>query len=199
MINEPMTMATDYLLSVVSFGLGIHLLYARRLLIAGLAFFAIAFAALAGGAYHGLVDFFDESILAPLFQASLVSIGVSNFLLVIAVLNITAPKQNRRPWVIILAIQLLVYLFWVARSTDFRAAICDYAVTLAMILWVARNGPPAFVRPLRAGILVSLAASAVQLGHVTPAASFNHNDLYHVMQIGAVVLFHRAFVRATPR
>ena len=47
-----------------------------------------------------------------------------------------------------------------------------------------------------AGVLVSLAASAAQAGGFDMAANFNHNDLYHVVETGAVVLFHRAFVRS---
>jgi len=197
MDGEMMTMATDYMLGFVALGLGIHLLHARRLLLAGAAFFAIGFAALAGGAYHGLLGFLGEPVVARLFRASLISIGLSNLLLVLAVLDIIAPQENWRPWITALVAKLVVYLFWAIRTADFRAAICDYAITLAVIFWLARNGPRTFVRPIRAGIFVSLAASAVQLAHLAPAASFNHNDLYHVMQIGAVVLFHRAFQKSS--
>ena len=195
MNGEVMTMATDFLLGFVCLGLGIHLLHARHMLIAGAAFFAMGFAALAGGAYHGLVGFLGEQVAGPMFRASLISIGVSNLLLVIAVLGITAPSQSRRPWIIGLATKLAAFLFWALPGNDFRAAIADYAATLAIIFWLVRSGPPILARPIRAGIFVSVAASVVQAARLAPFPGFNHNDLYHVIQIGAVVLIHRGFLR----
>src|SRR5262245_45085810 len=100
-IVEPMTMITDYLLGVVCLGLGVHLFHARRLSAAGIAFLAIASAAFLGGAYHGLGAVLSESTLARLWRATLLSIGFSNFFLVIAVLNVTLAKERRSVWMAI--------------------------------------------------------------------------------------------------
>ena len=195
-----MTMLTDYLLGAVCLGLGIHLLVARRLIAAGLALLGIASAAFVGGAYHGLGAVLGESTLASLWLATLVGIGVSNFFLVFAVLNVTLAARHRRVWIAIATAQLLGYLLWIVWNQDFRVAIYDYGAGMAAVVGfcavAAWRGKGVFARWMIAGVLVSMAASAVQMGRVALSASFNHNDLYHVIQIGAVALFHQAFVRA---
>jgi hypothetical protein len=199
-IVEPMTMITDYLLGAVCLGLGVHLLVGRRLVAAGLALLGTASAAFIGGAYHGLGAILSESTLALLWRVTLASIGVSNFFLVVAVLNITLGGKHRRVWIAIAAVQLTLYLLWTAWHQDFRVAIYDYAAGMAAVLGFsavgAGCGRGVFARWMAAGVFVSMAASAVQMGHVVLSAGFNHNDLYHVIQIGAVTLFHQAFVRA---
>jgi hypothetical protein len=42
-----------------------------------------------------------------------------------------------------------------------------------------------------AGVGVSVAAALAQAGGVALHRHFNHNDLYHVIQIAAMVLFYR--------
>ncbi len=44
---------------------------------------------------------------------------------------------------------------------------------------------------LIAGVVVSGAGAAVQLKRVAPHPRFNHNDLYHVIQVAALYLFYR--------
>jgi hypothetical protein len=142
----------------------------------------------------------SASAVAALWRGSLAGVGLSNFFLVVAALHVTVPEKQRRAWTIAAALQLLIYLLWIAYHDDFRAAIYDYIAGMAAILWFcwigARRGRPVFARWLSAGIAVSVAASAIQVGHLALSVHFNHNDLYHVVQTGAVVLFYQAFVRA---
>jgi hypothetical protein len=46
-------------------------------------------------------------------------------------------------------------------------------------------------RWILAGVAVSLAAALVQASGFAPHRHFNHNDLYHVIQIAAMVLLYR--------
>ncbi|MFA5516389.1 MAG: hypothetical protein WDA20_08890, partial [Desulfuromonadales bacterium] len=41
------------------------------------------------------------------------------------------------------------------------------------------------------GILVSFVAAGVQATRLAPHPFFNHNDLYHIIQIGAFYLLYR--------
>ena len=191
-------MITDYLLGVVCLALGISLLRRRRRIAAGALFFT-ASAAFSAGAHHGLGGVLGEAIIVLLWRVSLVSIGLSTFFLIVAVVDVTAPER-RRIWIAIAAVQLAAYLAWIARDDSFRAAEYDYLSGMAAILCFcaigARRGRQVFARWMAAGVLVSLAASAAQAGGLDLAANFNHNDLYHVVEIGAMLLFHRAFVRS---
>jgi hypothetical protein len=44
---------------------------------------------------------------------------------------------------------------------------------------------------LIAGVLVSLVAAIVQARRLAPHRHFNHNDLYHVIQMAALYAFYR--------
>jgi hypothetical protein len=46
-------------------------------------------------------------------------------------------------------------------------------------------------RWLAGGLLVSVGGLAIQQGHLSIAASFNHNDLFHCVQIVALYCFYR--------
>jgi hypothetical protein len=48
---------------------------------------------------------------------------------------------------------------------------------------------------LLAGVAVSVAAGLVQASRFALHEHFNHNDLYHVIQIAAMALFYRGALR----
>jgi hypothetical protein len=198
---EPTTMLTDYLLGLVYLCLGIRLVRTYGLVMAGLAFFAIAAAAFTGGTYHGLGAVLRDSTLAVLWSVSLTLVGFSSFFLLAAALSIAVDEKTRRVWLTIAALQLCVYLFWISNHKEFRFAIYDYASAMAAILGfsvvAARRGNRAFGQWMAAGIATCLLASVVQAGHLALHRNFNHNDLYHVIQIGGALLFYRAFIQAS--
>jgi len=59
-----------------------------------------------------------------------------------------------------------------------------------LILHAFRHREPGS-RPILAGVAVSALAAGVQASGLSLHANFNHNDLYHVVQIAATVLFYR--------
>ncbi len=65
-----------------------------------------------------------------------------------------------------------------------------FVIVAAIHLW-KWNGP------ILAGIAVSIAGAAVQASGLRLHEHFNHNDLYHVIQIAAMVLFYRGARRLT--
>jgi len=84
---------------------------------------------------------------------------------------------------------------WMAVHDEFRYVIYDYAPALVIILglqiwcWLQFRSPAA---PwIAAGILVSVLAAVIQAARLAPHPQFNHNDLYHVVQMAAFVLLYR--------
>ncbi|MGH7148791.1 MAG: DUF6962 family protein, partial [Nitrospiraceae bacterium] len=78
---------------------------------------------------------------------------------------------------------------------DFRFAIYDYALTNLSILALQLHAGVtrrAMSAPwLVGGVLVSFLAAAVQVNGIALHDHFNHNDLYHVVQMGGMYLFYR--------
>jgi hypothetical protein len=191
-IHEPMTMLTDYLLGGVSAFAAIALLRnsqtSRRLW--ALAFAALAAAAFLGGTWHGFVQ------SALLWKATTLSAGVASFGMV-AGSSYAAFPPPLRAFVLTAALaKLVVYSVWMLSHDAFIYVVIDtgiaFLVVAAIHLW-KWNGP------ILAGVALSIGAALVQASGFKVHEHFNQNDLYHVMQIAAVVLLYRGARRLVDR
>jgi hypothetical protein len=187
-IHEPMTMLTDYALGGVSAYAAIALLgnpqTARKLW--ALAFAALAAAAFLGGTWHG----FLQSDL--LWKATTLSAGVASFGMV-AGSSYAAFSPPLRAFVLTAALaKLVVYCAWMLSHDAFIYVVIDtgiaFLVVAAIHLW-KWNGP------ILAGVAVSIAGAVVQASGLRLHEHFNHNDLYHVIQIAALALLYRGAKR----
>jgi hypothetical protein len=179
-IAEPMTVLTDYALAAVSVWLALRSVKYSRYW--ALAFFALATAALLGGTWHGFV----KSHL--LWKATTLSVGVASFGMVVGSALAATSGIALRLLVGFAAIKLLAYTVWMLGHDDFIWVIADTASALLIVgvlhAW-RLNGW------MLAGVAVSILAGLAQASGLALHQHFNHNDLYHVIQIGALLLFYR--------
>lgn len=198
---EPATMVTDY-------GLGALCgLFARRLWSAGqtpirtsVRYWAggmgsLAAASFAGGTVHGWSRMLAEPVLAVLWKGSAMAVGLAAFCFFVGTVTAAVTPPLRRWFTLAACLQLAVYVAWMSRHSDFRYVICNYGATFAVIsVLQAHNG---LVRKapsaawIIAGVSVSALAALVQQRGVALHPSFNHNDLYHVVQMAGVALLYR--------
>ncbi|MGH8669965.1 MAG: DUF6962 family protein [Burkholderiales bacterium] len=180
MISEPMTLLTDYALGAVSAWLGFRLLKISRYW--ALAFLALALAAFLGGTWHGLVH------SDPLWKATMLSVGVASFGMVVGSALLTTRGFAAGALATFAALKLLLYSAWTLLHDDFIWVIIDTGGALAIVgalhLW-------RFNRWMLAGVGVSVAAALVQASGFALHRHFNHNDLYHVIQVAAMFLYYR--------
>ena len=66
-------------------------------------------------------------------------------------------------------------------------------MTLALFVWASYRRLSRSAPWIAAAILVTFAASVIQASGFDLHRYFNHNDLYHVIQVGAAWLFYRGF------
>lgn len=191
-ISEPMTLATDYVLAAATAWLAV-LLWKHRERQRSRLFWCIAFAALAvgaflGGTWHGLVQ--SEA----LWKATLGVVGVASCAMLAGsvLATLTGAVRNILLW--LAGGKLLLYLNALVERSDFRVVIIDTGIALATVaalhLW-RWNGW------IVAGVGVSVAAALVQASGFAPHPHFNHNDLYHVVQLAAMALLYRGARRLT--
>ena len=187
-MNEPMTVATDYALGGVAAWLSVALFRSaqpsRRLW--GVAFAALAAAAFLGGTWHG----FLQSHL--LWKATTFSAGVASFGMV-AGSSYAVFSGQLRAFILTAALaKLFVYSAWMLSHDAFIYVVIDTAIAFlavaALHLW-KWNGP------ILAGVAVSIVGALVQASGFKLHEHFNHNDLYHVIQIAALVLLYRGAKR----
>jgi hypothetical protein len=96
---------------------------------------------------------------------------------------------------LVAGIKLAAFIARDARNPEFRVAAADYGAALSVLLaaaaYMAARHRAAGMSWLIAGVLVSLVAGVVQARRLALHRHFNHNDLYHVIQMAALYAFHR--------
>jgi hypothetical protein len=199
MISEPMTMITDIALGAVSAVLGWRLYRnaqeerARRCW--GLAFGALAVSALLGGLHHGFAAVMTQATLAVSWKVTVFAIGVFSFGMMAGSVLATTRGAVRAGLLAIAGAQLVAYAAWMLTRDAYGYVVLDTAIAMATLLllhgWSAVSRRDEASCWALAGIAVSALAAAVQYYHVALHEHFNHNDLYHVIQIAAMALFFR--------
>lgn len=179
-MSEPMTLATDYLLGGVSAWIAFKTFRISRFWALGFA--ALSIAAFLGGTWHG----FAQS--DTLWKATLLAAGAASFGMLSGSAVATTSGAARALLLGFAAVKLAVYSAWMLSHEEFIWVVADTGVSLAIIaaLYLWR-----FNRWMLAGVAVSLAAGAAQASGFALHRHFNHNDLYHVMQIAALAFFYR--------
>jgi hypothetical protein len=184
-MNEPATVITDYLLGAVAAWVSITLSRSaqRPQRVWALAFAALAVGAFLGGTWHG----FLRSEL--LWKATVLSVGVASFGMVTG--SALAVLRGRL-LPILAAVKLALYVGWMLFHSAFIYVVIDTGsallVVAALHLW-RWNGF------MLAGVAVSVLAGAVQASGFSLYQHFNHNDLYHVIQIAGVALLYQGAKR----
>jgi uncharacterized protein DUF6962 len=158
--------------------------------LAATTFFSTFLGALAGGTYHLIGG-------QVLWKATICCIGLGGFFMVASAAFLATAGFPR--WILLIGagLQFVAFGIWVIRDDDFRYVIYDYGaamlLTLALFCWasyrrLSRNAPW-----IAASVLLTLAGSAFQVSGFDLHRNFNHNDAYHIIQIGAGWLLYRGF------
>jgi len=196
MIAEPATLLTDYALAGATAWLAWSLVRERegqrsRALWA-LAFAALALAAALGGTWHGFAPAFAPIAVLLVWKATVLCVGVGSFgMLAGSAIAITAGNA-RKTLVAIAGVKLAVYSAWMVGHSEYVYVIADTGTALVLVaaLHLRSAARDRASRWILAGVGVSVLAAGVQAGGFALHRNFNHNDLYHVIQIVAMVLFY---------
>jgi hypothetical protein len=197
-ITEPVTVLTDYILAIETLILGWLLKRQadrdREIPIKfwAIAFFVIALAAITGGTCHGFAKHLSGSVYNFLWKITLYAVGASTLFMLSAAAHATLTGTARRILIILAWVQFCAFIILIARTSDFKYVIYDYVPAMILILalcvyrWSSQFSPW-----MIAGIFVSFTAAGIQLSGFTVHKHFNHNDLYHVIQMVAMYLLYR--------
>jgi hypothetical protein len=166
LVNEPITMATDYMLTIASTIFGI-LLWRRGARLWAVAFFFTACGSFFGGTFHGFGG-------AAVWKATVYSIGLASLFLLMPFLRVIA------------IVIFVVYALWMTTHDGFGWVIADYGVTLFLLsaVMIVRRSPMS--RWVIGSVIVSIVAAIVQQAPIA-----YHNDVYHLIQLVALWLLYR--------
>jgi hypothetical protein len=199
MISEPTTMITDFALGTVSAVLGWRLYRDAREQRArkcwGFAFGALAVSALLGGMHHGFATVMTQATFAISWKVTVFAIGAFSLGMMAGGVFATTHGVVRAGLLVIAGAQLVVYAAWMLTHDAYGYVVLDTAIAMATLLllhgWSAVSRRDEASYWALAGIAVSALAAAVQYHHVALHQHFNHNDLYHMIQIAAMALFFK--------
>ena len=207
-VTEPMTVATNAVLAALAFVFAVRLAnhsVAEGSAAAGclaLGLLATGLAAVIGAIAHG-TDPAREALRAGFWRGALYATGFIGAASVASVAFFAARGSTRTLILAFAGIKLVVFMYRVTRQPEFRIAAADYGGALAIVLAGAayemfRRRAPGMAW-LIVGVLVSLVAGIVQARRLALHRHFNHNDLYHVVQMAALYAFYRGGVLLVDR
>jgi hypothetical protein len=209
-IAEPGTTLTDFLLAACAAVWGARLwadaerrgARAARWWAAG--FFATAAAATLGGVAHGFPGVLGARAAEAVWLATLHAIGVFAFCALATAATAALRPPARTAAVALAAAALAAYVAWVIEAPEFDRAIVAYGAAMAVL--AIQQAGDRFRRRSRsapwilAGIAVAAAGSWVQRsGLGLHPRWFDHNAVYHVIEIGAAWLLYRGGLRLEDR
>lgn len=199
-IVEIATMVTDFVIAAICVFFAVILERSTGSLASargmwGLSFVFTGIAATVGGVVHGFALHLSADVKQRLWKGTQYTMGLTALAILVAAV-VAFADAALQPWLVGLAVAKCVwYATVVRRRDDYAIVVIDYGASmlaltvLAVMGWVRTAAPAA---PwLLAGVAVSAAAVAVQIRRVAPHPRFNHNDLYHAVQMVALYLFYR--------
>jgi hypothetical protein len=193
-------MVTDFVIAVICVVFAVGLQRAAPSLASARGLWSVSFACAAiaatiGGVVHGFALHIPVAVRQRLWKATQYAMGLTS-LAILAAAVVAFLSGAAQGWLLGVAVaKFVVYTALVTRRDDYSIVVVDYGASmlamaaLATTAWL-RTGAPAGLW-LVAGVAVSGVAAAVQVWKVAPHPRFNHNDLYHVIQIVALYLFYR--------
>ncbi len=205
---EPTTVLTDYALAALAVLLAGRLRrsarplpVSRRLWV--VAFLLTALGAVVGGTRHAFAEAAAPVLRHHLWSVTYVVLGLANLALLAGVVRAALPPRLRATALGFLVVRFVAYAVLLFGIREVGLVVADFTLTLVLFLVyavyslrVTRDGVGAWLLP---GILVAAAGALVQAFRVAPLAGFNHNDLFHLIQMGGIALFYRAGLRLHDR
>ena len=159
-----------------------------------LAFASVAFSAAMGGTYHGFSQVMDQNILQWVWKVTVLAIGIGSMGMVAGSATAVTTGLSRKLLIVIAASGLVLYAWWMLDQDDFIYVIADTGFAMALVA-ALHAGSTMRVHDrascwMLGGVGVSVSAAGVQASGFDLHLNFNHNDLYHVIQIAAMPLFY---------
>jgi hypothetical protein len=165
----------------------------------GVFFVLIAVAAVTGGTFHGLETLAAGWLLTILWKVTVLAIGAGSAIFAAVSIELAVQRRAiRRALLALVAIQFFSYASWMLWHDDFRYVVYQYGASAILVLIVfaaSWKRHPELSRPIIAAIVVTAGGALVQQYQVALHHHFDHNDLYHVIQMLAMLLLYRAGAR----
>lgn len=185
-LAEPATMATDYILAGLAGWFCLLLKRTARPWWAA-AFGWLAVSSVLGGSWHGFRLELEPQWADFLWRLTLSSSLVCACFVMVATAGL-AGRPLGRALAVLAVLKLAIFLVLVWLQPTFLKVLIDFAITFAVIGLIVtprRKQIPGFGSRFAAGMALFALGAAIQVLELSPHTWFNHNDLFHLVQIVA--------------
>lgn len=167
------------------------------------AFLFSAVASASGGTMHGFAAVLPAEMKLAAWKLTQFAAGLVSFYFTVGTAKAILAPPYHRLVLALAAVKLLLYWIWTAAHDAFIFVIIDYGSALLLVFalagyawWRRRSGNEIdFIL----GVAISILAAVVQASGFSLHENFNHNDLYHVIQMVALYFFFRGARPLTDR
>jgi len=198
-IAEPMTVFTDYLISgqiiILSYFLlsNKHSSTSQIFWIIGFGF--IGLGALFGGTSHGFKEYFSGRTNFIIWKLTTLSVGFGSFFTLLGSIGSSIRNDAFRNFMLILSVvSLTVYVVRMRTHHEFIDLVIYYLPLMITILfiklisWYNWDDPSSL--PIIFAIGITLAGSIIQVLKIGLHEHFNHNDIFHLIQMVGIYFFY---------
>lgn len=161
-------------------------------------FFFMGLAGLLGALTHGIGPHLPQSIHTFIWRITLYCIGLTTFSMLLGGLYHVVPfnTMNWLKWLPLLG--LIVYMILITRNDDFKTVIRFYTPAMMLLLLMMLYSLLRFQSDgtswIIFSVLMAFAGTAVQQSGFSFHKHFNHNDIYHVFQMGSMFLLYKGVI-----
>lgn len=193
-VSEPATVFTDFLLTGLSWWFAYRLAGSEANIVRRWwtrAFVLIGAGAFAGGLWHGFHLEMPPLVDTSLWRACLLLALGSSYCLWQATAYGFPPAHKPEWWRRLGLLKALAGAIAALIRPEFVVVLADFAASMLFLaVRVIRAGTQPGARWLLAGVALFALGGIVQSAGLAPHPSFNHNDLFHVIQLGGNFLFY---------
>jgi hypothetical protein len=158
-----------------------------------IAFVSVAIASTAAGTYHGFQPELSLEGKWLLWRTMTYALGCASAFILAATVVSELPRWMQGWGMGAIALKSLLHWNWTRSNPAFNGIVIDYLSAMLLVLllhlpqcWVKAHG-----RWMMAGVLISFGAAAVQGIQFNLSAAIDHNVLYHLVQMAALLFFYQ--------
>ena len=162
---------------------------------------ALGFAALSGlvgGLYHAFAPNFPPPVVSSWWRVTLLIVCVVSLAMDCSLLHTALPAGRQRPWFAAVILKFAIFALAAIVLMDFVVVIVAYGLSLIAWAFAAALLRRPWSGWMLAGIGSSIVAAVIQQMRWDISSSFDHDDLYHVIQALGFYGFYRAARRLSP-
>ena len=201
-ILEPTTMITDFAITATGWWAAWRLLTTeehrrhrcRKLWAVGL--FFVGLGAALGGIRHGFAVYLGDLANTVVWKGTVYAIGLSLVFVVAGTISGSPLKAaTAKTFRVLNIIAFVLYCAWMIRHDDFLYVIYYYGPAMLAVAaiqgWAFARHRSEGALGIMSGVVVTLLGAIAQQSGISIHAHFNHNDLFHIIQVVGLALFFR--------